>query len=203
MRRNHWQTAAKALAGFFIGLLVWWGMGPSYATILAKSTEPVVRLAEEPPVTRLRSDDRNVIVNRTDFPPTSARPGVPAHDLTFNLILLTTLFAANRGTFSNRNVAGFALALVLLYITHVLGLLAAIKSIYALQLGEWSRVHYGDMLRNFWAGAAHFYRLVGLYAFAFAIWWLCSPDPTSATQVVSGRQMKGWRKKKRTKGNRH
>ncbi|HUF17771.1 MAG TPA: hypothetical protein VMS12_06990 [Thermoanaerobaculia bacterium] len=197
MRRHPWQTAGKALAGFLLGLAVWWGMSPSYATLLAKSAEPVLRISEKPPVTRLRADGRNIIVNRTDFPRTSARPGVPAHDLTFNLILLTTLFAANRGTFSNRNVGGFALALILLYITHVFGVLAAIKSIYVLQLGEWSRVHYSDALRNFWSGAAHFYRLVGLYAFAFAIWWLCSPDPDAQIAASPGRQPRGWKKGKR------
>ncbi len=199
MRRNAWLTAGKALAGFLLGLAIWWGMSPSYATLLSKSVEPILRLSEKPPVTRLRAEERNVIVNRSDFPPTSARPGVPAHDLTFNLILLTTLFAANRGTFSNRNVAGFSFALLLLYLTHLLGLTATIKSIYALQLGEWSRVHYGEVSRNFWAGASHFYRLIGLYAFAFAIWWLCSPGASTISNASAG-QTRGWKKGKKRRG---
>lgn len=198
MVRPGWQTAASALAGFLLGLALWWGLSETYAGVLAKSASPLLRLTEDPAVTLLRTDGKHIIVNRSDFPRTSARPGVPAHDLTFNIILLTTLFAANHRRFSNRNVAGFVGALFLLYLTHVLGVFVTVKSIYALQLGEWSRVHYGEISRNVWAGAAHFYRLVGLYAFAFAVWWLCSPDAAESSASRSQIHAKGKGRRKRT-----
>ncbi len=36
----------------------------------------------------------------------------------------------------------------------------------------WSKVHYSDFERNFWGVANHFYRLVLMYAIAFALWWI-------------------------------
>ncbi|MBW3671999.1 MAG: hypothetical protein KY432_10065, partial [Acidobacteria bacterium] len=42
----------------------------------------------------------------------------------------------------------------------------------ALQLGAWSEVHYGAFSRNLWGSLDHFYRIVGIYAIAFALWWL-------------------------------
>lgn len=197
MVRPGWPAAGRALAGFLLGLALWWGMSETYASVLAKSASPLLRLTEDPAVTLLRADGKHIIVNRSDFPRTSARPGVPAHDLTFNVILLTTLFAANHKAFSNRNVAGLAVAILLLYLTHIVAVYVTVKSIYALQLGEWSRVNYGEISRNVWAGAAHFYRLVGLYAFAFAIWWLLSGDAAAAPAGAGGSKA-GRRRKKRS-----
>jgi RsiW-degrading membrane proteinase PrsW (M82 family) len=36
----------------------------------------------------------------------------------------------------------------------------------------WSRVTYGDVARNFWGVANHFYRVVLMYAIAFMLWWI-------------------------------
>jgi len=163
-----------------------------YDHLLAACAEPLVRIGERPAVTRLRAEGESIIVDRSDFGPRSKRPGIPAHDLTFNVILLSTLFAAERKTFSNRNVVGFLLAVMVLFFTHVFAFVASVKSIYALQLGRWSEVHYGPIARNFWAGSAHFYRLVGIYAIAFALWWLFRPDPET---VALPRSAKRKRKK--------
>ncbi|HVT43873.1 MAG TPA: hypothetical protein VMT00_05735 [Thermoanaerobaculia bacterium] len=156
-------------------MLIWWGGSPSYNVALARSAEMVLRWSERPPVTRLRTEERQIIVERQDFARGSPRPGVPAHDLTFNFIIMMTLFAAGRETFSNRNVAGLLLAAAILFLTHVAGLIVTIKSIYALQLGAWSQANYGSVARNIWGAAAHFYRLVGMYAFAVGLWWLLRP----------------------------
>lgn len=184
-RRALWLTVAKVVVGFVAGLALWWGLAPAYASVMARSAEPVIRVFERPRVTRLRAEQREVIVDRIDFPPASPRPGIPADDLTFNFILFTTLFAAVRNTFSNRNVVSFLSGCVILYVTHVLGLIAEIESIYALKLGPWSVANYGPFARNFWGAAAHFYRLVGVYAFAFIIWWLLQPQQGDAVEPPS------------------
>jgi hypothetical protein len=173
--RGVWPAAFRALAGFLIGLAVWWGAGDLYPRIIAPLAQPVLRATEQPPVTRLRPSEREVIVDRADFPARSARPGIPLHDLTFNVILLFALFATNRPLFSNRNVAMFGVALLALFATHVLALVVEVKSIYAMKLGAWSAAHYGSLSRNLWAGGAHFYRLVGMFGIAFLLWWLLRP----------------------------
>lgn len=172
MPRLDWRLAVKAFAGFLAGLALWVFLTPLYDRVLAASAEKVIRAFEKPPVTQLRrADDGYVTVDRTDFDRRSKRPAMPVRDLTFNFILLTALFAASKRTFSDRNIGGFLVAAGLLALTHVFGTVAEVMSIYVAKLGMWSKVHYTDFERNFWGVANHFYRLVLMYAIAFALWW--------------------------------
>lgn len=183
------KPVLKGLVGFVLGLGLWWGLTPTYNAVVARPAEMILRVTERPPVTRIDVQGRGLIINREDFPPKSPRPGVPLSDLTFNVALVVALFAASRETFSNRNVVGFTLAMVVLYLTHIAGLVATIKSIYALKLGQWSVATYGPFARNFWGAAEHFYRLVGMYAFGFAVWWVFRPSGTPA-RLGRGRRRK-------------
>ncbi|MEO8218544.1 MAG: hypothetical protein ABI718_15825 [Acidobacteriota bacterium] len=197
MDRNVWPAALRTVVGFLAGLACWMALSPSYARLLATLSEPLLRMSEIPAVTRLVPDGKNIVVERTDFPKRSARPELQPEDLTFNIILLMTLFAMNSSPLSTRNVSGFLAAAGILCVTHVLALFVTIKSIYALQLGHWSLAHYGYYSRSFWSGAAHFYRLIGLYAIAFGLWWLLRPPESSAGAGGSGKR-KRQRKSKRT-----
>lgn len=151
---------------------MWVLLTPIYDRAIAAGAERLIRAFEQPKVTRLRpADDGNVTVDRADFDPRSKRPGIPLRDLTFNVVLLTALFATSRRVFSDRNIGGFLVALVILALTHVFGAVAEVMSIYVSKLGMWSQVNYSDFDRNFWGVANHFYRLVLMYAIAFALWW--------------------------------
>lgn len=168
-----WKPALKALAGFLLGLALWLGFSSAYRSVVMPPTQAVLNFAESPDITELLpAEGSGVIVNRTDFPPESPRPVVPFNDLTFNVILLFALFAISKPALSNANVSGLAISLLILWITHAAALLIRIKKIYALQLGAWSEVHYGAFSRNLWGSLDHFYRVVGIYAIAFALWWL-------------------------------
>lgn len=173
MPRLDWRLAVKALAGFAAGLALWVFLSPVYDRTIASVAAATMRAFEKPPVTRLRlAKDNFITVDRADFDPRSQRPAIPLRDLTFNVILLTALFAASKRTFSDRNIGGFIAAVVILALTHVLGAIAEVMSIYVAKLGMWSTVHYSDAQRTFWGVANHFYRLVLMYAIAFALWWV-------------------------------
>lgn len=168
-----WRTALRALAGFAAGLAVYVLITPLYDRVIAETAEKSMRAFERPPVTRLqRAEDGNVTVDRSDFDPRSRRPGIPLRDLTFNFVLLCALFAANQRPLSDRNIGGFLAASAALALTHVLGTMTEVMSIYALKLGMWSQMHFSAFERNFWGVASHFYRLVLMYAIAFALWWI-------------------------------
>ena len=173
MPRLDWRLAVKAFAGFLVGLAVWALLSPLYNRVIAAAAEKTLRLFERPPVTQLRpAADNYVTVDRSDFDPRSKRPAIPLHDLTFNVILLTALFAAARRPFSDRNIGGFLAAAAALALTHVLGTVVEVMSIYVAKLGMWSTIHYSSFDRNLWGVASHFYRLVLMYAIAFALWWV-------------------------------
>jgi len=184
-----WRTALKALAGFAAGLAIYVLLTPAYDRFIASMAEKAIHLGESPNVTKLRrADDGNVTVDRTDFDPRSKRPGIPLRDLTFNFVLLTALFAVSKRPFSDRNIGGFLVASLILSVTHVLGAVAEVMSIYSLKLGMWSTVNYSNFERNFWGVANHFYRLVFMYAVAFALWWVFrGPDAEPAPGLRKGR----------------
>ena len=192
MPRLEWQTALKALAGFLVGLAAWVILTPTYDPFVAAGAEKVMRAFENPKVTRLRmAEDKFVTVDRADFDPRSKRPPIPIRALTFNIALLTALFAVSKRPFSDRNIAGFLIALVLLAITHILGAVAEVMAIYVSKLGMWSTVHYSDLDRNVWGVLNHFYRLVLMYAIAFALWWIFrGPDIAPAKEAALRKKKK-------------
>jgi hypothetical protein len=148
-------------------------LSPLYDRMIAAGAAATMRTFERPPVTRLRlAEDNFVTVDRADFDPRSKRPAIPVRDLTFNFLLLTALFAASKRTFSDRNIGGFLIATVILALTHIFGTITEVMSIYVAKLGMWSTVKFSDFARTFWGVSNHFYRLVLMYAIAFALWWI-------------------------------
>ena len=180
MLKDLWPRVAKGAAGFLLGLVFWWALAFPYARLLAFLSEPVIRMTERPPVTRVIADGTELTIDRADFPRDSPRPGLLLMDLTANFIVLTTLFAVNRRPLSDRNVSGVLLASLALIVVHVAAVVVNVESIYALRLGAWSDRHYGPVARNIWGAGAHFYSLIGAFGASFALWWLFRPSPPSA-----------------------
>jgi len=189
LRRLDWRLAAKAFAGFAVGVAVWLLLSPLYDRLIARSAEAAMRAFERPAVTRLTpAEDHYVTVDRSDFDPRSKRPAIPLSDLTFNFVLLTALFATVKRPFSDRNIAGFLIACVVLGLTHIGATVTEVMSIYVAKLGLWSTVHYGSFARNFWGVANHFYRLVLMYAIAFALWWIFKAEGKGEKAEGKGRR---------------
>jgi hypothetical protein len=167
-----WRVALRAFAGFVAGVVLWVLLSPLYDRVVATGAQSLMRAFEKPKVTRLRlAADNFTTVDRADFDPRSKRPAISIRDLTFNIVLLIALFAASPRPFSDRNIGGFLVAAVILGFTHVLGVIAEVMSIYVAKLGVWSTVNYSAFDRNLWGVLNHFYRLVLMYAIAFALWW--------------------------------
>ena len=191
MPRIDWRLVLKGLAGFVAGVALWAFLTPVYDRFIAAAAEKLIRAFEKPPVTQLRpQDDGYTTVDREDFDKRSKqRPAMPIKDLTFNIALLTALFAAARRTFSDRNMGGFLLAALCLTLTHVLGAVFEVMSIYVSKLGMWSTVNYSSVERNVWGVLNHFYRLVLMYAIAFALWWVFR-DPGIAAPAAAPKKKK-------------
>ena len=189
MDRLDWRLAVKALLGFAIGIALWLLLSPLYDRLIARGAEAAMRLFERPAVTRLvPGDDQYVTVDRSDFDPRSKRPAISLRDLTFNFILLTALFAYSKHPFADRNIAGFLIACALLAVTHIAAAITEVMSIYVAKLGLWSAVHYHSVARNFWGTANHFYRLVLMYAIAFALWWIFRGNDGGERAKTRGRR---------------
>lgn len=182
MLKNLWPNLVKGAIGFILGFILWWALSTPYARLLANLSEPLIRLAERPPVTHLIAEGTELTIDRDDFPRASPRPGLLLMDLTANIILLTTLFSVTRKPLSDRNVRGLLLACLALIVVHITAVIVNVQSIYALRLGAWSERHYGPVARNIWGAGAHFYSLVGVFGAAFALWWLFRPSVRAGDQ---------------------
>ena len=171
----------KGIIALVLSIALWWGLMPAYTRLISSIAQPIKRMTESPSVTRLSGLEHRVIVDRDDFPPKSGRPSIPAEDITFNFIILATLFALSIPVFGTANVTRFLIACLILMITHALALFVEVQSIYATQLGAWSRAKYSVLERDIWTGLWHFYRVVGLYGIAIGIWFALRPTPPAVT----------------------
>ena len=149
----------RALTGFVLALAFWFGFSAPYERLLASAAEAVLRATERPAVTRLAAAGGEILVERADLPPGSPRPGLPAADIHFNLVLLVALFALDPHPLHGKRVGALLLGCL------------QVRSVYATALGPWSAERYGAVARNFWAGGFHFYEVAGRFAAPFAIWW--------------------------------
>lgn len=186
MRAGIGRSLARATAGFVAGAAIWVGLASPYHRIVAAPAELLIRTFESPPLTRLLAQGREILVQREDFPPAAAEPGIPADDLDFNIAILTALFATARRPFSDAGLRRLGLALAILWATHVAAVVAAVESLYATSFGPWSTAHYGFVARNIWATANHFYRIAGMFAIPFALWWALASDFARAARERAG-----------------
>jgi hypothetical protein len=188
LARRRASAALRAAAGFLGAIAFWLAFSAPYERFLASAAETVLRATERPSVTRLMARGGEILVERSDFPPASDRPGIPAGDLHFNLALLTALFALDPRPWEGRRVAALLAGCALLAAVHLLALVFQVRSLYATGLGPWSAAHYGPLARNFWTGGFHFYQVAGRFAAPFAIWWLLRRGDTPGAPTASRRQ---------------
>lgn len=175
MKRSR-AVLIRRIVQFFIGLalgfFLWQWTTPSYDALLARATQPLVRIDA-----RLRNaelvarGDRIDVVSHTGEPPAI---NIPAPQLTFNVILLIALFASNRRPFSDRSLRAFGLSLLVVLLLHPFSLLLSIESTYAIRLGAWSDAHYGSTAQNLWVMAELVWRLAVMFGLSFACWWVAS-----------------------------
>lgn len=178
MRKNLFRLALRGAIGFLLGLALWSGFSVPYTRLLASLSESVLRLGESPAITRITPQGTLMMIDRSDVrSPSAARLAVESTDITFNIVLLATLFAATGRALSDRNVFGFVCAAMALVLVHVAAVVSFVKAYYAENFGAWSIAHYGFVARHVWNAAPYFYSVVGAYGFAIALWWLLRPSP--------------------------
>jgi hypothetical protein len=98
--------------------------------------------------------------------------GRDVRDIHYNSVILFALILFSPGLGFGKRGWVLMAGLPLLFLTQVLTVLVQAKFIYAFQLGEYSRVHYGAWDRNIYAFLKQFFELIGRFSFPFAIWML-------------------------------
>jgi hypothetical protein len=190
------RAGLRGLLGFLLALAFWFGFSGPYEKTVAIAAQALTNVFESPDVTRLDAVKGEFRLDRRDFPPGSARPGLSAADIHFNFVLLAALFAIDRRPLAGRHVTRFLAAAGLLWIVHVLALVFQVQSVYATSLGAWSEAHYGRLASNFWATGWHFYLIAGRVAAPFALWWFFRAREVEGEPATESRRP-GRRKKRK------
>jgi len=170
--------ALRFLAGLSFGVWIWWAATPAYNHLLAPATQLFLHADKRLAAAELLPQERNVFVTSSTPLPTAT---MPADQITYNIILLLALFASNDRPWRLANVRGLAIALVILFVSHCIGLLISIESTYAVRQGAWSEQHYGDAAANFWLTTELVFRIVGMFGVVFASWWALSHSKSVST----------------------
>ena len=170
--------ALRFLAGLALGVWIWWAATPAYNRLLAPATQLLLHADRRLAAAELLPQERNVFVTSSTPLPTAT---MPADQITYNIILLLALFASNDRPWRLANARGLAIALMILFVSHCVGLLISIESTYAVRQGAWSEQHYGDATANFWLTIELVFRIVGMFGVVFASWWALSHSKSVST----------------------
>ena len=163
------RTVRFAVA-IVISIALWHQVGPSWVRMVAAAAEPLVRLDSRFANSVIDVERAGVLVRSTTGTPAPIR--FPVGQIIFNVALLLALFGSNPRPFGRANVVAAVAAMLVLLATHPLALVVAIESTYATRMGEWSEENYGVVATNVWFYLEMFYRLIGLFAIPFVLWWI-------------------------------
>ena len=192
------------LKGFLFlltGLALWVLVQSSYSRLLVSVSQMFLPAVEKSEETSIRLQE-NMIVYVPVGLATKEQKSVPAgkreiRDLHYNSVILFALILFSPGLAPGKRAWVLVTGLLLLFFTQVLTVLVQIKFFYALQLGEYSRIHYGPWERNLYAFLKQFFELIGRFAFPFAIWMLFTYQETIG--YLTGTESEKKPRKKRKK----
>ncbi|MCG8462532.1 MAG: hypothetical protein MI919_40120 [Holophagales bacterium] len=172
--RRAWSTAlARGLVIWIVPVSVVWLLAvPFYNPFLAKAAENLVRLTEDPAVTRLpMQGEDHFLVTRTDYSTAKGfLSSVRITDTHFPLILTGVLFLAVPGVTLRKRLEYLGWATLISAFFHIFSLLLWVKFIYATQLGSWSAEMYSPFAQNAWGLAKHLIDLPFKFGMPLLLW---------------------------------
>lgn len=173
------RNALKFLAGAGVAAALWWYTIPAYNDLLARAALPLTAVDGRLEGLRAYGQGRNITSHGPDQPLVR----IPAADLTFNVILFAGLFATTPWLLRGRGLAYLAAALAVLVLTHAASVAMSIETMYAARLAAWSDARYGELEQDLWTAVTFVYRLAGMYAAPFVLWFIATelaPRPTGS-----------------------
>lgn len=154
-----WRNALRFAAGALAGVLLWWYGAPLYDGVVAAAAEPVLHVDAR--FRDLDTAERGRWIAIRSVGGTFRYGTLPADQMTYNVILFVALLATVRRPRWGR----VAIAVAVLFVSHVLTFAVGTESLYATGRDP------SSMEANVWMGANLLLRVVGMLAVAFGCWW--------------------------------
>ena len=178
------RNALRFLAGLIAGALLWWFAAPAYDAFVGKAAEPILRLDARFHDADTAERGRWVLVRSAGG---KFRIGMlPVDQMTYNVILFIALMATVRRPRWGR----VAVAVAVLFLSHVLTFVVGTESLYA------SGRDPASLEANVWMMSNLFLRVMGMLAVAFGCWWWASarsmqPAPGHALERPGASRRRG------------
>jgi hypothetical protein len=179
MLRRALSFAIGAVAGF----LVWTYASSPYHHVLAGAAEPILNVDPHLRGVEVFAMGERIMGRSGGERIYIPHVMIPATELTYNIILFLGLLAWSGRPRPSR----VAIAVLILACTHIAGVVLSLEATYAARLGAWSEAQYSAAARHFWTGAEYVYRLAGMFAIAFALWWITINDGRLSSQESDSR----------------
>jgi len=174
-------NALRFLAGAIAGALLWWFAAPAYDGVVAAAAEPILRLDARFHDADTAARGRWVVVRSAGG---KFRMGtLPVDEMTYNVILFIGLMATVRRPRWGR----VAIAIAVLFLSHVLTFVVGTESLYA------NGRDPASTEANVWMMANLFLRVVGMLGVAFGCWWWAAVVGAATAGTSRGRGSRGRR----------
>ena len=172
----------KGFLFLVFGLILWiYFFEPPYSKLLVSASQGLTSSIEKDENTSIRLQGNNIIYIPMGLV-SKGQKAVQAmrdvRELDYNSVILFALVLFSPGLRPVKRIWVFIVGFALLFLTQAFNVLVQVKFLYAVQLGEYSRLHYGPWERNLYAFLKQFFELIGRFAFPFAIWMLLTYKET-------------------------
>lgn len=151
------RKIARFTLGSLIGLLLWVYGTPVYAQF--------VSFCLRGGGARLIPNGNEIYVLGPGLPPAH----IPFEQLTYNVILFCGLFAMVVPAWRR-----LIIATVVLVLSHIAATAISVAATYATRMGAWSDAHFMAWQQDLLTALDYSYRLGGMFAIAFACWYLAA-----------------------------
>ncbi len=191
----------KGFFSLFLGLVLWvFLFEPPYSKLLVSASQSLVATVEKDESTSVRLQGTNIIyipIGLVSKGQKAIQAMRDVRELDYNSVILFALVLFSPGLALVKRVWVFMAGFALLFLTQLVNILIQVKFLYALQLGEYSRLHYGTWERNIYAFLKQFFELIGRFAFPFAIWMFFTYKETVGYLVKAEPGIEPRRRKKK------
>ncbi len=169
----------RLLVFFLLTYVCWKPLAPAYTYFLAGLTRNFLHLTEissdpqlnqvtEMEVRQTTEGGLAIMYRNRIFP--AIQQGIPVEWVQANLVLLIPLMLAMPAASYRQRFTRLGLALVIAVVVQVLDITVTVKSFYAHDLGEYSRIYYPGWLRRLYQFGDAFVEGMDTQLFPFAIW---------------------------------
>jgi hypothetical protein len=188
----------RGIIFLILGLALWVYVQPSYSRILVTVSQKLLFWTEKDEKTSVRLQENHIVyvpMGLVSKGQKTVQGMREVREIHCNSVIFFALALFSPGLGPGKRMWVLAAGLLLLFFTQVLTVFVQVKFFYALQLGEYSRIHYGPWEKNIYAFLKQFLELIGRYAFPFAIWMFLTYKETLG--YLTGPQAEGKSLKKK------